>query len=293
MVSVDETPRGLACGAVCPACQAPLSARQGKVNEHHFAHSVGAECATALETSLHRMAKQVLAEIKQLALPALTAEGHATGPDGVGESVQYVHRKARVVAFDEVVLEVREGSIIPDARCTLGGHVCYVEFWVTHASTVEKRAELARRGVAAVEVRLRPDPALASVDGVQKALCGSVEDREWLWHPRAAEAKEIACKRAEAQSARYAARRAEAESVRFAPWSAGERRRATTKLRRKQEIMVPRPPKAATPASSRAVHLRCEACGYVSKWANGLPPNHEPPCPSCGHAVGRDVITLG
>jgi hypothetical protein len=289
MVSVGEVPRGLACGAACPVCKVPLIARQGEVNEHHFAHSAGAECATALETALHLMAKQVLAETKQLVLPALTAEGRATAPDGEVVSVRYAHREAQVVTFDEVVLEPREGSIIPDARCTLKGRVCYVEFWVTHASTDAKRAELARRGIAAVEVRLRPGPSVNSKEGVRKVLGNVADDREWLWHPRAAEASEVARNQAEAQSVRDAERRA-AQLVRTTSVLAYKPQYKT----RYRRVYVPiRPAKAAARMPSPKLYLRCEVCKQLSEWANDLPPDYEPPCPSCGRAVGRDVVTLG
>ena len=38
MVHVDDVPRGLACGCVCPCCREKLLARHGDIKEHGFAH---------------------------------------------------------------------------------------------------------------------------------------------------------------------------------------------------------------------------------------------------------------
>lgn len=38
MVHVDDVPRGLACGCVCPYCREKLLARHGDIKEHGFAH---------------------------------------------------------------------------------------------------------------------------------------------------------------------------------------------------------------------------------------------------------------
>jgi Competence protein CoiA-like family len=61
MVSIDAVIRGLACQCFCSACNAPLIARKGEKNQHHFAHYVETEnCAEARETALHKFAKELI-----------------------------------------------------------------------------------------------------------------------------------------------------------------------------------------------------------------------------------------
>lgn len=59
LISVDDVPNGKKCGCFCPACKEPLMAKnQGNKRVHHFAHQSGTECAYALESMLHLLAKE-------------------------------------------------------------------------------------------------------------------------------------------------------------------------------------------------------------------------------------------
>ena len=61
LVHVDDVPKGLKCGCACPHCGAKLYAKNGGIiREHHFAHEHGAECEGAYESSMHRLAKEIL-----------------------------------------------------------------------------------------------------------------------------------------------------------------------------------------------------------------------------------------
>lgn len=67
---VDEVEQGLKCECICPNCKEKLIARQGDINEHHFAH-VAKECdiTIAQEAAVRYMAKEILDEQKQIKLP--------------------------------------------------------------------------------------------------------------------------------------------------------------------------------------------------------------------------------
>ena len=72
LVSIHTVPSGLACACICTACLQPLIARKGAKMTHHFAHHQGEDCPFAAETMLHRLAKEMLAKKKHLALPVVT-----------------------------------------------------------------------------------------------------------------------------------------------------------------------------------------------------------------------------
>lgn len=63
LVHVDNVPVGNKCSCFCPACKEPLVAKnQGIKRMHHFAHQYGTECNYALETMLHLLAKEKIRE---------------------------------------------------------------------------------------------------------------------------------------------------------------------------------------------------------------------------------------
>ena len=70
LVHVDDVPKGLKCGCFCPRCGAKLYAKNGgTIREHHFAHEHSAECEGAYESSMHRLAKEILQENQCIMLP--------------------------------------------------------------------------------------------------------------------------------------------------------------------------------------------------------------------------------
>ena len=69
---VGDVPRGLACGCYCPTCRSPLVAKQGRLNEWHFAHEAGQErpeCMVGALNLLRRLAIEATMQRPPLALP--------------------------------------------------------------------------------------------------------------------------------------------------------------------------------------------------------------------------------
>ena len=79
IVSIEDVPSGKACRCTCIDCDEPLVAKKGQVNRHYFSHEPTSatdelnvnprECHWGPETELHILAKEVLAEDRQLSLP--------------------------------------------------------------------------------------------------------------------------------------------------------------------------------------------------------------------------------
>lgn len=73
LVHVDNVPRGLACGCVCPHCHEPLIARHGDVNEHGFAHhseSRRANLKICYMVTLYKLAEQIIQAKKRIHVPS-------------------------------------------------------------------------------------------------------------------------------------------------------------------------------------------------------------------------------
>lgn len=63
LVNIDSVPTGNRCGCFCPACNEPLIAKnKGAIRIHHFAHQSGKECDYAVESMLHKLAKEKVRE---------------------------------------------------------------------------------------------------------------------------------------------------------------------------------------------------------------------------------------
>ena len=73
MVHVDDVPRGIDCGCICPNCQEVLLARKGEVREHHFAHHSedrGANLKICYMVTLYKLAEQIIKKKKRLHAPS-------------------------------------------------------------------------------------------------------------------------------------------------------------------------------------------------------------------------------
>ena len=71
LVSVEDVPAGLKCDCFCPACGEQLVAKKGQKMTHHFAHKAGTNCAFGYQTSLHLLAKDILANARRMVIPEL------------------------------------------------------------------------------------------------------------------------------------------------------------------------------------------------------------------------------
>lgn len=206
VVHISQVPSGLACGCICPGCASPLIARKGPLNVHHFGHHGAVPCGQALESALHKLAKQVLDEERTLLLPEI--RGRHNGREELGH-------KERVHAFDDAVLEHKLDTIVPDVIVRKGDRSLLVEMYVTHRCGPEKIAKIIALGIPCVEIDLRKLPRDASIDEVRQALTSTAR-RHWVHNPKIAEANEKVAKKMadEAEAERIAREKARDRKVR-------------------------------------------------------------------------------
>lgn len=189
-VSIHEVASGLTCACICPACLRPLLARKGPKKTHHFAHYRGEECAFAAETMLHRLAKEILAREKRIALPAVQIGAY---PEAVFPS--------RMFSFEHVWLEHKTHDIIPDLFVQQGRKRLFIEIACTHPCPPAKQKKISALGIAAVEVNLialirqseASDQPLEEL-AVRSALIHDPDNRKWLFNPKK-NALEVALKK--------------------------------------------------------------------------------------------------
>lgn len=192
MVDPTEVPNGDRCGCICPGCDASLNARQGDVNEWHFAHAKGADCANAVESALHRMAKQLIMERQQVYVPPRVMERKADGPYDEEDHI-YRWREtltAEVQAMGLVNLsdceeERKVDDRRPDILARIGDTPIAIEVALTHFCDIDKLEWIKARNLTTLEIDigLPPEITLHEVrDTLEKRLFTTASNSVWLYH---------------------------------------------------------------------------------------------------------------
>ena len=118
-----------------------------KVQEHHFAHAKGAECAHSVETALHLAAKDILAKRREIVLPAVEIHfPYSSRHIAVAPERRYL--------IEAIEVERKLQSIIPDVIVKIGGRRLLVEVTVTHGVGREKLRKIRELGLSCVEIDL-------------------------------------------------------------------------------------------------------------------------------------------
>lgn len=189
---------GLACGCVCPACQAPLVARatDSEYRRPHFAHMAQTDCRAGYETALHRKAKELLAEHAHLLLPAWDGEGGMPNPpsmhddDGQWLLGRRVEFPACEASLSRVRIEEGRGDYIPDVIAMDDWGELLIEIRVSHAVDPLKRRRIQSEGGRLVEIdlsKLDTDIVLDDAKLLHWVL-NEPTNRYWLSCPEATEA---------------------------------------------------------------------------------------------------------
>lgn len=182
LVHVSEVDSGLRCGCTCPACGEPLIARNGKRKVHHFGHKPGADCTSAVETALHRAAKQVLVDAGYLRIPPVEVQF-----ESYKESWS-IHPE-QTIQFDAVHPEQRHGEVIPDLTVDVGDRRLFVEIVVTHDIDENKEKALRGMDVSVLAIDLSSVARAASLEEIRKLVVDGVESKRWVINVRADEVR--------------------------------------------------------------------------------------------------------
>lgn len=148
---ISEVANGLRCGCVCFGCGRDLIARNGgdiTLRRHSFAHrpdEVTPNCATAGETALHILGKEIIARHGRVTMP----ETWMTDLDGKRRPV--IPRQS--IALADVRLEATEGDVVPDiVAISPEGRKLFIEIRNTHGCPPEKLEKLAGMDVDVLEI---------------------------------------------------------------------------------------------------------------------------------------------
>lgn len=166
LVHVDKVPNGNECGCVCPHCKSALCAKNGgdkDIKVHHFAHLSGVDCVGAVESALHKMAKDALLEAKCVYLPN-----------------RFDGRQGEQLRFYRVEVEYydKDTRLRPDSIGYYDEKCLWIEFKRTHAVDSKKRGKIISAHIDCIEIDLNGCP-LDPIE-VKKFITSSAESRKWI-----------------------------------------------------------------------------------------------------------------
>lgn len=157
MIFIDHAVNGKDCNCVCTGCGVTLIARQGQHNTSHFAHANGGQCAYAVESAIHQLAKEIIAENSFMRLP-----------DNV------------LFSYSESAIEKKVCDYRPDAILKNGTGVLHVEIFVTHKIGFNKRKFLIDQGLQTVEIDLSDLPRSISKNELQQIIIEEIFRKKYI-----------------------------------------------------------------------------------------------------------------
>ena len=176
-IYIDDVDRGLKCGCTCPSCGGKLIAKKGEKKLHHFAHE-SAECSYGLETSLHLMAKEIIAAAKCFTVPPVRLSNQ---PAHWGDS-----SPATRVEIERVELEKSVDDIVPDLLLypKNSSKVLSVEIYVTHKVDENKLSKIIEKKQSTIEIDLSKTDKQISYDDLKNLLLNETENKKWLYNEK-------------------------------------------------------------------------------------------------------------
>ena len=178
IIHISEVESGLKCNCICPACGESLIARKGEKMMHHFAHKANSECEYGYQTSLHLAAKDILSEHKTIMLPEVILDFRNHG----GSYKKLKISEPRKITFDRVILEKKQGEIIPDVIAYSGEKKIYIEIYVTHSIDENKLNRIRLDGISTIEVDLSKTNRSITKEDLTEILLTDNQLKKWIYN---------------------------------------------------------------------------------------------------------------
>jgi hypothetical protein len=164
VVSISEVERGLKCGAQCPQCSAPLVAKKGNINAHHFAHNLDSNCKGAFETAIHLAAKDIVMKNNSIIVHGKEAMRNELFYNAVcsekkigkyiPDTVIEVYGRQSLIQEDYIVNGVEFKENTPVGTKITERQLMWVEIKVTHGIEDYKTEHIIKNKINCIEVDL-------------------------------------------------------------------------------------------------------------------------------------------
>ena len=149
LMFIDDVPNGLECGCVCPGCKEKLIAKNdGKIREHHFAHTSNSECVTGYQTMIHLLAKGIILQYK--IIPGFGVDNKLFRATQIGCEI----RLDNLNIIPDVFAIVPVDYILNNLGAITKNMPFIIEIYVTHKVDEEKARIIKNAGIPAIEIDL-------------------------------------------------------------------------------------------------------------------------------------------
>ena len=193
---IAENERGISCDCVCPLCKTVLRAKLGYgKRQAHFAHSELVNCDdyAAQQTAIHLLAKDILANRKEIVLPSFEIDESNGEYDDIrlsyeaedGIRANYVYSKPIRIKFDKIVLEHKLGNIIPDIIIETKNKKLIIEIAVSHFVDDIKKEKIKDLNISALEIDISGYANQAyNRNLLERLIIDSIENKKWIFNTK-------------------------------------------------------------------------------------------------------------
>lgn len=199
LCDVGSVSRGVECNCICPSCKTPLIARQGKINDWHFAHQsknieqkTEQPCDYSFAVSIRLMIKQLSSEGLDVSLPSYSNIYDAYDAiTGRQFEVPYTITKSSMVTLKSVELAGSyEGSQV-DIIATIKSFKLII--YITYQGRSVPKGLYAPLNTQTGVLELDAESLLGIFKNVQdgqytqalkRHLQECSETMKWIYHPR-------------------------------------------------------------------------------------------------------------
>ncbi len=179
LLQPDEVSRGLACDCICPGCGSKLVAHHGEKKVKHFVHYSTA-CINGFESAIHKAAKQVLLQSKQILVPPIHASEFLLDRGSNVDVRESQSIAGRFIPIEDVEAEKDMGSVVPDLVISALGKKLFVEIAYTHFVDEVKRSKLQELGIATLEIDLSGLSEVPSMSELARLVVEEPSNRFWV-----------------------------------------------------------------------------------------------------------------
>lgn len=137
------------------------------------------------ETVLHFEVKRILAESKEIRVPALNATAYGVSSNGKHVERKWERRSELIPIFD-VQLEQRFGRVIPDVIAKTSpehGDILMIEVTVTNQIDEERLQRIRLKNVPTLEIDLSLSSGFITRAELTQWVVHGLETKRWLHHP--------------------------------------------------------------------------------------------------------------
>ena len=199
---LDDNEKGLRCKCKCPQCRRDLQAcslLESNKKSRYFRHHNegynregidslnGCTATTANESGLHMMAKELIAETRKIAFPAMNLPVELLNLQYSNDVMAQLPKRVTlrsdfVFEGNEVVeIESRHPQFRPDVKVSGSGEIFLIEIAVTHRVDATKREKVQNAGHSMLEIDLSEYVETGiRRDALRKIISEEIKHKQWI-----------------------------------------------------------------------------------------------------------------